>query len=63
MTGRRLYDLICDGWHAQGGWGRTRDYNVLLPPTPVAWPFLSGYEQKALSQAAARISKVRRVAK
>jgi hypothetical protein len=56
MTGRRLYDLFCDAWAGQAEWCRESSTNELgLSSAPVAWPFLSGYEQSTFNRAATRI--------
>lgn len=61
MTGRRLYELICDGWGGHQLWQRTSDYNRLgLPADLPAWPFLSYAEKRTFNLAAARLKGVRR---
>lgn len=63
MTGRRLYDLVCDGWASTGEYWRSpeRGTNVLgLPAKPPAWPFLSDAEKRTFNSAAARLKGVRR---
>ena len=63
MTGRRLYELFCDGWASTGEYWRApeRDSNLLkIPRDPVAWPFLSGPEKRAFNHAASRLKADRR---
>ena len=58
MTGRRLYDLLCDGWIEQTNW--SREHGNLLPAQLLAWPFLTAAERSALNKAAARIKGIKR---
>lgn len=60
MTGRRLYDLVCDGWALSGSYTRGSEFNTLLPKAPLAWPFLSDQERRAFSHAAARATPKRK---
>ena len=61
VTGRRLYELFCDGWANQSKWNREHSSNRLgLPESPVAWPFLSYCEKNTFNRAAARLKGVRR---
>lgn len=60
MTGRRLYDLLCDAHAARDLWYR-RNANMLgLKEELVAWPHLSVGERRMFNQAAARLRGVRR---
>lgn len=59
MTGRRLYDLLCDEWSKRGVYDRDRG-KVMRCQEPVAWPFLSHAERTTFSRIAARIKGVRR---
>jgi hypothetical protein len=71
MTGRRLYELVCDGWGSLPTWDRTGPVsngegyglarnNMTGAGTLPAWPFLSAAERTAWSRAAARIKGVKR---
>jgi hypothetical protein len=62
MTGRRLYELLCDAHAARGSsYDRTNSYNRLgLADELVAWPFLARGEKQMLNQVAARLSGVKR---
>ena len=60
MTGRRLYELFCDGWAAQYEWERTSSSRLDLPNNLPAWPFLSYAEKRTFNLAAARLKGVKR---
>jgi hypothetical protein len=63
MTGRKLYDLLCDAYAEQGTWGR--QFAQFFPGKDepiVAWAFLSQTERRAFSRAAAKATPKRRTA-
>lgn len=59
MTGRRLYDLLCDEWARNRLYERERAPN-LLRVTPPAWPFLEPAERSTLNRTAERSTPKRR---
>lgn len=57
MTGRRLYDAVCDGWSKQ--WQGYRKHSAVLrfiPQEPVHWSFLGDSERRAFNDAARRLT-------
>lgn len=63
MTGRRLYELLCDAHEESGDYWRApeRDDNLLdLPVNLPAWPFLSSVEKRKFTRVALRLKGVKR---
>ena len=52
MTGRKLYDTLCDAWAKQPHWATSSTSNTTLKPKPIAWPFLTNGERSAFNAAA-----------
>lgn len=58
MTGRRLYDLFCDEHERRPQW--SRDENLGLSQSLIAWPFLTHSERMMFNAIARRPKGVKR---
>ena len=50
MTGRRLYDALCDAWAREGSFPRSQ--SKILAEVPRAWPFLTAADRATFNAAA-----------
>lgn len=67
MTGRRLYDELCDSWQLtqRRHWDNVKkryfgDSGAVLEGIPVAWAFLTNEERTAFHRAARRLTPKKR---
>lgn len=64
MTGKRLYELLCDEWGKRSYWDRKhlpdgKDWCLADDHLP-AWAFLRPYEKRTFNAVAERITRTRR---
>lgn len=59
MTGRRLYDLMCDEWAKETQWAREKAEFFPQNP-PFAWAFLKHADRATFNRVAARIKSTKR---